>query len=215
MALSLGDLGSRVWMAAIAVVVIFGCALALLHRMGSVEMRPLTKSLEDVPRQIEGYTGENTTLDNRVAQEVDAKDAISRIYRNSSGQWISIHVAAWDSLGQPTLPHLPMHCYPGTGAIIVGQRPVTVPAEIPFQASLLTIDRDGQRSLVLFWYAWDERVCTSRSQACLVRLRLATYSQWPPLVKVLMETAVGQSEDDAQQRLLSFAVKIREATQSL
>ena len=215
MALSLGDLGSRLWMAAIAVVVIFGFALALLHRMGSVEMRPLTKSLAEVPWQIEDYTGKVTTLDNRVAQEVDAKDAISRIYRNPAGQEISIHVAAWDSLGQPTLPHLPMHCYPGTGAIIVGQRPVTVPAENPFQASLMSIDRDGRRSLVLYWYAWDERVCTSRSQACLVRLRLATYSQWPPLVKVLMETAVGQSEDDAQQRLLSFAVKIREATQSL
>lgn len=216
MSLASARFSVRLWLAAMVVVVTFGASLALAYRIGSVEIRPLHGALASLPLQIESYVGEDRELDPQVARRVNAIDSVSRVYNDPiSGREVSMHMAAFTALGEPTLPHPPALCYRLSGAEVVGQRPVAIPAKSPITAQLLTVERDGVRSYVIFWYAWDDKVCTTRSQAALTRLTLAGRSQWPPLVKVLLEMRVGSSADDALQAITDFAAHVRDETAQL
>ena len=47
---------------------------------------------------------------------------------------------------------------------IVGEKSVEVgTTDSKIDARLMTIERNGLRSFVLYWYFWDDKVCTTRS----------------------------------------------------
>jgi hypothetical protein len=219
MSLLPGTFVSRLWMTALVVVLAFGIGGLVLYRVSSVEVRPLNRSFSELPLEIGGFIGEDQKFDEEIARSVAAVDSVSRMYKSPSGVEITLHAAAWDSLSQPTLPHPPRICYVASGAQIVDQRQVTVdtenPTELPMVAQVLTIDREGRQSFVLYWYRWDDDVCITRSQAVLTRLRLVGQSEWPPVVKVMLETPCGLSPDDAIKSLTGFAAKIHEWSKTL
>ena len=219
MSLLPGTFVSRLWTTALVVVLAFGLGGLVLYRVSSADVRPLKKSFSQLPLEIGGFIGKDQQLDEQVARSVGATDSVSRMYKSPAGVEISVHAAAWDSLDQPTLPHPPAICYVASGAQIVDQRQVTVdtenPTEPPIVAQVLTIDREGQRSFVLYWYRWDDDVCTTRSQAVWTRLRLVGQSEWPPVVKVMLETSCGLSPEDSLKSLTAFAANIHEWTKTL
>ncbi|MHB0956077.1 MAG: exosortase-associated EpsI family protein [Pirellulaceae bacterium] len=216
MSLRYGTLTSRLWTTSLVVIVAFGLGGLLLYRVSSADVRPLNATFSELPMEIEDYVGEDREFDEEIARSVGAMDSVSRIYTNPSGVEISLHAASWNSLLQPTLPHPPTICYVASGAQIVDSRFVSVGKdEPPVEARLLTIDRDGMKSLVLYWYRWDDKVCTTRSQATLARLALVGESAWPPVVKVMLETQCGLSADDALRSLTSFAAEVHDWTKTL
>ncbi len=216
MSLASARFSARLWLSAVVVAVVFGASLALADRFGSVEVRPLRGSLESLPLQIEAYRGEARELDPQVARRVGAIDSVSRVYTDPvAGSEISCYLAAFTALGEPTLPHPPAICYRLSGADVVAQRSITIPAQSPIKAQLLTVEREGVRSYVVYWYSWEDKVCATRPQAMLARLKLAGRSQWPPLVKVLLETPVGSSPDEALQAITDFAAHVRDETAHL
>ena len=206
---------SRLWVTAIAIGLAFGASLILLYRVGSVEIRPLHKPLDELPLTILQFSGEDRPLRDDIEASMNAIDSVSRTYKDPTGVNISLHVAAFTGLGQPTLPHPPTICYPAAGGQIVGQQPVTVGTKDPITASMLTVDREGSRSYVLYWYFWDDKVCTTRSQATMARLRMVGRQEWPPVVKVLLETPIGGPSTDAAKTLTDFAAVVHDWTKSL
>jgi len=127
---------------------------------------------------------------------------------------ILVHIAAFSGLGEPSLPHPPKICYPGNGWRVIAERPQPIEG-LPGPARLLTVEKEDTRSLVLYWYCWDNYVCTTRSEAIMTRLKLAGRSQWPPVVKVLIEMPLGKTPDATPELLADFAAKVREATDNL
>jgi EpsI family protein len=207
---------SRLWVTAVAIGLAFGASLILLYRVGSVEIRPLNRPMAELPRTILRYTGEDRPLKAEIEASMNAIDSVSRTYRDPAGVAISLHVAAFTGLGQPTLPHPPSVCYPAAGGQIVADNPVTVGAkDDSITARLMTIERENVRSYVLYWYFWDDNVCTTRSQATMARLRMVGRSQWPPVVKVLLEIPTSGPSDDAEKSLTDFAAVVHEWTKSL
>lgn len=207
-------LTARLWVTAVTIGVAFAASLFLVHRVGSVEIRPTRHSIAQLPMTIGSFTGVDHEMDPQVAKRVGATESISRKYTNPSGVEISLFVATFTALGEPTLPHPPAICYPASGWRTVADEPVAIDG-MSRPARVLTVDRDGSRSLVLYWYCWDEDICTTRGEAVMARLKRVGRSQWPPLVKVLLEMPLGRSPDASLELLTGFAGRVREETKDL
>ncbi len=216
-------LARRLWIIAATLLVLQGGAFFLLQRARSSEVRPLHRKLSDLPFDIvtkDGnkesvWQGKDQILDEELTKTVGARQSIGRLYQNAAGQGISVHMADWDSLQHPTLPHPPSICYVASGGKIISRQPIEIAAPEPIKAELMVVERGGVRTLALYWYSWNEVVCTTRVEACLARLKMVGSSQWPPVVKVLLDTPCIPSQDEALQRLTQFAVEVRELTKDL
>ncbi len=208
----------RVWIIALILLVAQGGAMLLLQRARSSEVRPLARELDALPMTIGSgenqWIGENHPLDDETTKAVGARHTLGRIYVNGS-RMVSLHLADWDSFKQPTLPHPPTICYVASGAQIVRRESIEIGEKDPIQAELMVVERNGLRSLALYWYAWNDIVCTTRTQACMARLKMIGSSQWPPVVKVLLDTPCVPSESQALEDLKRFAVLVREETKGL
>lgn len=218
-----------------AVLILFqGGAFFLLQRAKSSEVRPLNGDLNAIPyrleieKRVEGQTvthvwqGENSRSagDEDIVRTVGARHAISRKYQDESGRVISVHIADWDSLKTPTLPHPPTVCYPSNGAKIIRSESVSVGGSNiesdPIDAELLVVENSqGVRSLVLYWYAWNDQICRTRWQACVARLKMIGSREWPPVVKVMLDTPAMPNEEESQAAITELATKIRELTKPL
>lgn len=202
-----------------------GGAFFFLQRAKSSEVRPLNSELSEIPydfgtpSDIGLWHGEDQDLDENIERTVGARHAISRSYTDGkTDRVITVHIADWDSLKTPTLPHPPVICYAASGAQIILREPITVNGvdEVdPMVAELMIVENRGVRTLVLYWYAWDEVVCTTRGQACLARLGMIGSREWPPVIKVMLSTRAIPNESDAKEALLDFASQIRQLTKEL
>ncbi len=208
--------------------VLQGGAFALLARAKNSDVRPLHDDLNDVVQMEFGTTdgshwrSAESTPDDEIIRTTGARHAISRLYVNEAGRGISVHIGDWNSLQHPTLPHPPWICYPANGAQIVGEEPFVLNEEdvvkenaIPQVAKILTVENKGMRSLVLYWYAWEDRICTTRWDATKARLSMLGSREWPPVIKVMLETPAAPSQEEAMEAITDFAAKIREMTRSL
>lgn len=206
----------RLLLIALVLVVFQGGAYVLLNRAKSSEVRPLHGTLSDIPFEIGQWQGETQEFDEEIEKTVGARHAISRRYINATGdRQISLHVGEWDSLKTPTLPHPPGICYPANGATIVRREPVMIGESDPVEAELMVFEFKQARSMVLYWYAWDDVVCTTRGDACLARLKMIGSRQWPPVVKVMLDTITVPNETEAKEALVDLGNEIRELTKDL
>lgn len=212
----LPQLARRLWITVAVLAVAFGGAFFFLQWASSSEVRELHKRLVDFPMQIGQWTGEDREMDEIVVQQVNARESISRAYHDSLHRSVFIHIASWSALGSPTLPHPPKVCYPAAGVTIIDETPVTVgEGDDQITARLLVTEREGQRTLVLYWYFWDSYVVATRWEATTVRLRLSGRREWPPVVKILLDAPVTGSEDETRERLVEFAGHVRAWTKDL
>ncbi|MFO7902126.1 MAG: exosortase C-terminal domain/associated protein EpsI [Planctomycetota bacterium] len=209
----------RLFSIAAVLAVFMGGASFLLNRAKSSEVRPLHKELSDLPYELGDWRGEDKEFNERIEKTVGARHAISRLYRatgpDGTPHQVSLHIGEWNSLETPTLPHPPAICYPATGAEIVGREPVMIGESDPIEAEILTVEHQGMRSLVLYWYQWNEQVCTTRWDACLARLKMIGRRQWPPVVKVMLDTVSISDHNEAKQTLEDLARRIRAETRRL
>jgi len=203
----------RLFVIATMLVVFLGGAFFLLQRAKSSEVRPLHTSLNDaVPFSLGNWQGEDQKLDEEITKTVGARHAISRVYTDDSGRAISLHIGDWDSLEHPTLPHPPAICYPATGAKIIGRETIHVGDDQAKAEVLIVQNAKGVESLVLYWYCWDDQVCTTRWEACMTRLKQIGSREWPPVVKVMMDTPSVPNRSEALAVLRQFAGEIRNRT---
>jgi hypothetical protein len=217
-------LNTRLWTAAIVVGIAFGSAGLALYRVSTTTVRPLHKTFAAMTAELESKLGDfegrelsKNQQDPETVILTDSLDHANRAYVNpKTGQGIAMHVAAWDALDKPTLPHPPSICYVSSGYTILDSQPVEIgQGADAVNARMLKLRRDDQEVFVLYWYRWDRFVCTTRWEAVMARLKLIGQSEWPPVIKVMIETPVVADSGLTQQTLLDFAAKVNTLTEQM
>lgn len=218
-------LNSRLWTTAIVVGIAFGSAGWALYRVSTTAVRPLNETFEAMVAKMDGqlidFQGREirkNEQDQETVKLTDALDYANRSYLNpKTGQSIALHVAAWESLGKPTIPHPPQVCYTASGYTIADSQVKEI-GELDDEkvtARVLTMTRDEQKLFVLYWYRWDRFAVTTRWEATVARLSLIGQPEWPPVIKVMIETPVGGDAQKSLDELVAFAGKVNHWTKDM
>ena len=174
------------------------------------EIRIPSQSIKMIPSQFGVWDGEDTTLDPELFTKSEARESADRIYRNRSGDKISIHAALFTDPSKG-LYHSPMNCYRSSGWTKLSDKKILLhTANRPdIEVSLSMWELKGEKILVLYWYELGDYSMFERMDLLKVRWAMRGQEWWPPMYKVLMQTQASSAER-SQAQLLELAGAVRE-----
>ena len=174
-----------------------GCLILVLQaaasRMVSIDERSIPlPGLHELPMQLGNWTAlSEGSLDRDVTAYLKPDEYIIRDYRDASGKTIDLFVAYFKSLQNTYGPHSPRICLPGNGWLVRSSKiePIAVPGRTqPISVNEFSLEKAGDRILVLYWYQNDRNVWAEEFEAKLrllpdlIRYRRADVS----LVRLVM-----------------------------
>ena len=149
----------------LAVNALLAAALLALH-LGAGVKAPATLSkyrLASLPRQVEGWRGEDGGWKAETVTAIDAEDWLLRRYQDPSGStvWLYVGFHSGISFGGSS-PHSPLLCYPGQGWVVVDstieQIRLAEGSSIPVNS--LLVQKGLEQRLVRYWFQWGDEVTT-------------------------------------------------------
>ncbi len=169
---------------------------------------PPSRDLDQMPMELGSWSGKDVPTDERIQQYLQAKAGINRLYRNAIGEEVSAHVVWTDDYIKV---HFPEQCYKEAGwrqtasksldietnedsAAALGTETASEDLLIEaegqtFPAKLLTFERDGRQTMVLYWFQMGDRFFFDRVRHRMLRREVCWGNrEWPPLVKVMLES---------------------------
>ena len=152
------------------------------------------RDLADLPLAFGVRSGTEIPLDPATTNVLGAAGFVNREYTASRQPPVSVHLAYWASPEYfvDVAPHHPKVCYVGAGWEVLDVRY----SEIDTDAGRLKMEwmlfqRNDQQLVTAHWYQLGEFRFTSRSDARGVHRQLWGTAQWPPTLKVLLQTPAG------------------------
>jgi EpsI family protein len=138
-------------------------ALGLLHKFSRAEQAPWHKPLSAFPLEIEGWYGENLSLDLRQVSLLGVDDYLYRRYRDASGQVVELYIGYYATQRNGDTMHSPKNCLPGSGWEPVHSKvlSIIVPTSEAFIVNEYLVEKGLDRRLVLYWYQGRGRVVAS------------------------------------------------------
>ncbi|MCX7424614.1 MAG: EpsI family protein [Planctomycetia bacterium] len=174
-------------------------------------------SLQTMPGQFGSWSwdGKETKVDERLLRVISADEVVSRMYTNSVGKVLTMHVAVFGDYFRG-VPHPPTVCYPSSGWIQTNEKEVILeaPGAPPAPTRVITYDQAGERVLVMFWFQLGDHVFTDDQGLNDARRVLRQNATWPAIVKVLLQTKITNPEQD-EQRLKDFGARLYAWTSQL
>jgi EpsI family protein len=151
----------RVLVVTITLVLSFGLRVWL----SATPLSPTRESLAAFPKQTGPWTmiGE-TKIDDATAEVLKADDYVMRAYRDEKGHQVDLFIAYYTTQKAGDSMHSPKNCLPGAGWGIVESNEVAMSAENlahPIMINRYLIEKNGTKSLVLYWYQANGRVIAS------------------------------------------------------
>ena len=140
----------------------YGGVLAIQQMAIPIEARAPKRDLRGLPSRLGPWVAEEglQTADILVDDDADIKSV--RTYRNAAGDAVSLYADLWQEHRGRT-PHRPEACYTGSGYRMLKQK--TVQLQVADQPGIpvrvLSLERDGQRITVLYWYQRGNEVLLS------------------------------------------------------
>jgi EpsI family protein len=168
------------------------------------------ESLDRLPLEIGGWTGQDTPVDADIIKATDTDAHVSRRYVSNTGSgsvslWIASGVRARD-----LMPHRPEVCYVGSGYTLVKQESPDLPladgSVLPCNAMQFSRGvLNNNRVLVLYYYIVDGQYCRDVSEwrYRLIWTRIGYIAQ----VQVVAGIAETVPADAAMQSASAFAVE--------
>lgn len=154
---------------AVALTVLFLAQAAAFYGLSRGEEILLTQPLREFPNELVPWV---LVTDEALAPEVAAvlqpDDYLLRVYENTSAKRIaSIFVAYFRSHRTGHAPHSPQNCLPGSGWIPYANAELAIPAEdgTSIAANWYKIQKDGDKSVVLYWYQTAGRTVAQETAA--------------------------------------------------
>jgi EpsI family protein len=208
---------TRILIATVALALIYGGLYWVREGGEPARVVPLAWDLEEIPLMLGGWDGQETELDRQVFLAVGADAVVDRHYEDAAGNRLSLHVASFSRWpDQLRVPHEPLICYTNAGWRVPESRGIkTVELELKdgtrWRVRQLSATQDGQRSGVraLYWYQVGGQVVLDRDDLRQARWPLRGKSEWPSLVKVLIQAPATTLRDEDQSGAIEdFAVTL-------
>ncbi len=159
-------------------------------------IRQLSLDVRKLPEKLGDWLGTETTkLDPETFVKTGANLTIERIYHDAEDHEIKMYLATFDDPDEGVY-HSPLNCYRSHGWRLISESKVDVPIpdRPPQQISLSTWELKGETVLVAFWYRLGDHTLFERWDMGRVRLAMSGMKEWPPLVKVLLETPTSDKD---------------------
>jgi EpsI family protein len=133
--------------------------------LSATPLFPHRESLAGFPTQTGPWTmvGQ-TTIDDATAGVLKADDYVLRAYRDEKGEQVDLFIAYYKTQKAGDSMHSPKNCLPGSGWGIVESNEVAMRIENPAHPVMINryvIEKNGAKSLVLYWYQANGRVIAS------------------------------------------------------
>lgn len=197
----------RIIVAAVLLGAIYGSTRII--RGGAWTTSPQARpAYQRLPQQLGPWTlddqaGQHSFLD----PPSDAASAANGVYRNAAGGEIFAELDQFIRL-DVSLPHPPEQCYNLSGCFVKAQDDVRVPlGGQTVTTRLMSVDHNGQRMSVMFWYDLDGEVVVDRVGLGEVRWKLRQQTVRPLVLKIMLQT-LAPSTADAEETLRSIAVPL-------
>jgi EpsI family protein len=153
-------------------------------------------------------TDERTIKDD-VQAVLKADDSLTRIYQNPRGEYAELFIAYYRVQRAGESMHSPKNCLPGSGWIPITNDIVKMTDASGKVAGInrYVIEKDGYRSLVLYWFQSQGRVIASEywGKFYLVADALRTGRRDGAIVRVVVPMDQGTDPKSATAQGLEFA----------
>lgn len=154
---------SRPFLAAAALVIVFGLTVLLLP--ARAEAIPVRSNFVSFPTQVGEWQGRRSTLESGILDTLQLDDYLMADYRAGAGQPVNFYVAWYNSQRSGQSAHSPRSCLPGGGWTITDFRQRSI-AEVPLKGGPLRVNRalieQGEsRALVYYWFKQRDRDVTN------------------------------------------------------
>jgi EpsI family protein len=199
---------------AITAALLAATGLLLLFRNHG-EVFPARQLLVSFPSTLGNWQGTNIPIPKDELEILGHGDFVMRDYENNTiddSPGINLFIAYFPSRRTGDTPHSPKHCLPGNGWAPVesGRIRVSSPGHAPFSANRYIIANGEDRQLVIYWFWAHDRAVASEfwDRIYLVKDSIRLHRSDGSLFRLMTPLQRGETEDAAQQRLLSFAGNI-------
>jgi EpsI family protein len=195
---------------AIAAVLLTATTL-LLYVRNRGEANPPRLPLASFPSQFPGWQGSEIPMTQAVLDILGPGEFVLRDYQSNKDGIpdVNLFIAYFPSQRAGDTIHSPKHCLPGNGwePVESSRIMVSLPGHAPFAANRYIIAKGDERELVLYWFWAHDRAVASEYWAkfYLVEDSIRLHRSDGSLFRIVTSLQPGETEDAAQQRLLSFA----------
>jgi EpsI family protein len=192
---------------AVVVVLLAGTAV-LLRARDRGEILPPHLAVQEFPKEIGAWFGQDVPLQPEVRQILGDGDFLVRFYRAPGQPYIDFFLAYFPTQRTGSTIHSPQNCLPGSGWIPAGLKRIELTNR--GKAALVNryiIAKGLDRQLVLYWYQSNGRIVASEYWAkfFLVADSIRRNRSDGALVRVVTPVASDESIESAEQRALDFA----------
>ena len=149
----------------------------------------LAHPLSSIDLQIAGFLGtDNAQLSEGVLAQLKPTSYLGRTYRNQSLS-IDLFIAFYDQQRAGESMHSPKHCLPGAGWEIWNYGDASIPVDgRPTKINQYSIQRNGERLVVFYWYQSRQRIIASEylGKLLLARDALMRNSTAGSIVRIIV-----------------------------
>ncbi len=114
---------------------------------------PIVKTLENFPKQIDGWSGKSHKFSQKVYDLLGVDDSVLMNYKNDNEDVISMYIGYYESQKQGEIIHSPKNCMLGSGwqPIDISEIDISLDSrEIPVMKMI--VERRSQKQVVIYWY---------------------------------------------------------------
>jgi EpsI family protein len=203
---------------------LMGGTWALLASRSAAEPTVLRRPLAELPRGLDGWTGEDLPMDDRVLSALSLSDHVMRVYDppastpaaagsadlagrlRQSAAPVWLYVGYYGSQRTGATYHSPKNCLPGEGWQLHAIEPVAgaIPGSPAATVNRVVVEKGFERELILYWYQDRGRTVASEYAA-------KGYLVWDAMTRnrtdgalVRVSTPIVGSEEDAYRHALAF-----------
>ena len=160
-----------------------GGTWALLASMSRAESTPIRQAFSGFPLMLEGWTGRDLAMDERVMKLLNLTDHVMRVYRPPVGDAVPgddyegrerhaaapvwLYVGYYGSQRTGATYHSPKNCLPGGGWQFRSMEEVkgVIPGQPGVAINRVVIEKGLDRQMILYWYQDRGRVVASEYAA--------------------------------------------------
>jgi EpsI family protein len=198
-------------MRTIVVLLLLGLTGTVAHAVRAHGSK-LQVRLTALPFQLSTWTGhDGPPLDNDTERLLAADAYLDRSYAGATGTPVDLYIAYYSRQQPGASIHSPLHCLPGTGwePIEITTIPVTQPGGAAGDVRRMLVRKNGDRAIVLYWYAVHGRMLASEtfSKLWLLHDSLTSGRSDAALVRIVVPVD-GAAVEAAQHEGLAFANEV-------